>query len=254
MKIMNKWNFIKLKAPFNIRIYDKRRVELLVYSFPILILTASIYFFSSLIFLPRESKSSLQIAKESIGGNYVIGSKEDTNVLGLASEVSYYDKIRTDVGFIDIRVLTLEEIFTDYDSPLKYEADEFIKASEKYGMENWQLLPAIALAETVGCKTGSSHLERNCWGWGGSGVNRWTFTSYAEAIDLITYRLMRGYGNEHLDPKSIQPTYCGVTCQQWGWRWARGVDYYIRKINDYGVKYGLERTHETTNWSNPPGI
>jgi hypothetical protein len=105
------------------------------------------------------------------------------------------------------------------------------------------------MAETRGCQTGQSFEQRNCWGWGGSGSNRWEFNSFEEAIDVIASRMKRGYGNEHLNAKDIQPTYCGSTCMQWGWRWARGVNHYVIKINDVGEGYGIPRTNEITDWS-----
>jgi hypothetical protein len=162
---------------------------------------------------------------------------------------SQNNKIRTDVGFVDLRVLTLEDFFNHYGSPLADSSDEFIEACERYDIVNWQLLPAIGMAETIGCQTGFSYEQRNCWGWGGSEPNRWEFKTFAEAIDLISYRMIRGYGNNNMNAKDIQSTYCGRTCMQWGWRWAQGVDYYTKRINDFGEKYGLPRTNEIHDWS-----
>lgn len=155
-----------------------------------------------------------------------------------------YKKITSDIGFVDLRILALKDYFRYYNSPLEDYADDFILASEKYQMDNWQLLPAIALAETLGCRTGISHAQRNCWGWGGSGSNRVEFPSYDVAIDFITYRMVKGYTNKYLNAKDIQNTYCGQTCAKWGYRWARGVNYYVIKINDFGEKYSLPRTNE----------
>lgn len=174
--------------------------------------------------------------------------REDILVKGSISKRQCF-KIGTDVGFVDLRVLTLEDMFRYYESPLLDYSDEFIEASEKYDVKNWQLLPAIAMAETIGCKTGISHEQRNCWGWGGSGHNRWEFNSYDEAIDLIARNMINGYGNDRLNAKDIQSTYCGITCMEWGWRWAKGVDYYTRIINDFGEKYGLKRTNEINDWT-----
>lgn len=170
------------------------------------------------------------------------------NVQGILTR-SQITKVRTDVGFVDLRVLTLEDFFNHYGSPLTEDSDEFIEACERYEVINWQLLPAIAMAETIGCQTGYSYEQRNCWGWGGAEPNRWEFHTFAEAIDLITYRMIRGYGNNNMNAKDIQSTYCGRTCMQWGWRWAQGVDYYTKRINDFGEKYGLPRTNEIQDWS-----
>ncbi|MBU0975829.1 MAG: hypothetical protein ABIE03_01615 [Patescibacteria group bacterium] len=192
------------------------------------------------------SSSQADMMRESLEESIQSGSSDVVKGIYIKSDDK---KMRTDVGFVDLRILTLEDFFAAYESPLVDYSDEFIEACERYDVDNWQLLPAIAMAETSGCKTGYSHEQRNCWGWGGSEPNRWEFYTYEEAIDLITYRMKRGYGNKLLNAKDIQPTYCGQTCMEWGWRWAQGVDYYVKKINDFGQQYGLKRTHEIKNWS-----
>ncbi|MDD3648448.1 MAG: hypothetical protein PHS44_08205 [Candidatus Dojkabacteria bacterium] len=198
--------------------------------------------------VPAPSSGLLQegLLKTSIEESVQTGSEDIVKGVYIKSDDK---KMRTDVGFIDLRILTLEDFFRAYKSPLEDYSDEFIEACERYDVNNWQLLPAIAMAETAGCKTGYSHEQRNCWGWGGSEPNRWEFYTYEEAIDLITYRMKRGYGNKYLNAKDIQSTYCGQTCMEWGWRWAQGVDYYVRKINDFGQRYGLKRTHEIKDWT-----
>jgi len=173
----------------------------------------------------------------------LLATNNNANVQGSYTQTQV-NKIRSDVGFADLRVLTLEDFFNHYGSPLADYSDDFIEACERYEVENWQLLAAIAIAETAGCQTGISYEQRNCWGWGGAGENRWEFDSFDEAIDTITYLMIRGYTNEYMNARDIQNTYCGRNCAQWGWRWARGVNYYVFRINDFGEKYGLERTHE----------
>lgn len=177
-----------------------------------------------------------------------LGENTESDVKGIYTKREDYH-VRSDVGFVDLRVLTLEDFFRYYNSPLEGYSDEFIEASEKYNVVNWQLLPAIAMAETIGCQTGISYQQRNCWGWGGSGENRWKFYTFDDAIDIITSRMIEGYGNDRMNARDIQSTYCGRTCMQWGWRWAKGVDYYTQKINDFGEKYSLPRTNEITDWT-----
>jgi hypothetical protein len=201
--------------------------------------------------LKHSVQPSQQVLGETVSlyniGQYLVENKfENATFQG---QTPLGRKVRSDVGFVDLRILTLEDFFNSYNSPLAPHADEFIEASDRYGVENWQLLPAIGMAETRGCQTGLSHEQRNCWGWGGSEPNRWVFNSYEDAIDIITARMIKGYSNKYLNAKDIQPTYCGSTCMQWGWRWAKGVDYYVKKINDFGEKYKLPRTNEITDWS-----
>ncbi len=177
--------------------------------------------------------------------NYIeneVLAREENDVKGV--EQSRVDeKIGSDVGFIDRRVLALEDFFNAYGSPLASYSDEFIKACEKYDVKNWQLIPAIAIAETNGCQTDISYEQRNCWGWGGA--RRVNFHSFEQAIDTITKTMKATYGNRYLNPKDIQHGYCGRWCyESKGWKWAMGVNSYIYRINDFGEKYGLERTHE----------
>jgi hypothetical protein len=61
--------------------------------------------------------------------------------------------------------------------------------------------------------------------------------------------MVNGYGNDRLNARDIQSTYCGITCMEWGWRWASGVNYYTKKINEFGDKYGLAHTNEITDWT-----
>lgn len=177
----------------------------------------------------------------------IISNNSNHNVKGIYTK-SPKETIQSDVGFVDLRILTLEDFFNHYGSPLADYSDEFIESVEKYDVNNWQLLPAIAIAETNGCQTGTSYEQRNCWGWGGSGDNRWEFYTFEEAIDFITRSMIRGYGNERMNAKDIQSSYCGATCIPYGWKWARGINHYIIIINDLGEKYGLLRTNEIDNF------
>lgn len=254
MKILNNLFYYKSRIVSIFNGGDKRRFKAAFFSTLIIITTVLFNIVLNNIILENfalKKEFNIEFKQKEYESIEQILQQNKSDVKGVQSR-KWADNIRTDVGFIDVRVLALEEFFRHYNSPLEKEADEFIKAAEKYHVDNWQLLPAIGLAETKGCQTGISHQQRNCWGYGGSGENRWEFFSYAEAIDIITRLMKEGYSNAYLDPKSIQGTYCGRTCDEWGWRWARGVNYYIVKLNDFGEKYDLPRTHEVKDWSDPP--
>jgi len=174
-----------------------------------------------------------------------IASDLTSNIKGIFSHKEKKDDIiKTDVGFVDLRVVTLEEFFSFYGSPLGEYSDDFIEASERYNIENWQLLPAIAINETNGCQTGTSYHQKNCWGWGGGPQNRIVFDSLEDAIEIISYAMISSYGNERMNARDIQSTYCGQNCMEQGWKWAKGVNSYVKQINDYGEGYGLPRTNE----------
>lgn len=197
------------------------------------------------------ASATLQPLEKLVSIEDYIASELSSNIKGIFShKEKESERIKTDVGFVDLRVITLEDFFNSYGSPLEEYADDFIEASERYNIDNWQLLPAIAINETNGCQTGISYHQRNCWGWGGGPKNRIQFESFEDAIDTISYAMVSSYGNERMNPRDIQGTYCGPNCMEQGWKWARGVNSYVKQINNYGLNYGLERTNEITEF--PP--
>ena len=118
----------------------------------------------------------------------------------------------------DYRAHVLREYFKKYNSPLVDFAQEFVNACNKYqAPKDCTTLAAIAYVETKLCTLGFAAQQKNCWGFGGSGHNRITFNTYNEAIDYITKTLVSGYGNYYLqNPRLMQYTYCGITCNKWG--------------------------------------
>jgi hypothetical protein len=120
---------------------------------------------------------------------------------------------------IDYRAIVLNEFFRRNGSPLQGFGADFVAACDKYGAPfDCTTLPAIGYVETRLCNVPqSAHIQKNCWGWGGSGKNRITFKSYTEAINVITEKLVNAYGVKYmLDPKLMQKTYCGQHCNTWG--------------------------------------
>ncbi len=199
---------------------------------------------NSYLYNKYEKATSSENSIESIEHKLITSNQ---NVKG-EYETADNEKIRSDVGFADLRVLTLEDYFNHYKSPLSEYSDDFIEASEKYKIDNWQLLPAIAIAETNGCQTGESFEQKNCWGWGGAGNNRVVFDSFEQAIDIISSRMIRTYGNDRMNARDIQSTYCGTWCMRNGWKWAKGINFYVFRINDFGERYNLKRTNEIYNF------
>ena len=118
----------------------------------------------------------------------------------------------------DYRSLVLDEFFKRNNSPLQGFGKDFVVSCNKYDAPyDCTTLSAIAYVETRLCTSPTSHEQRNCWGFGGSGKNRITFSSYPEAIDLITNRLVNAYGSKYMtNPKLMQHTYCGPNCNAWG--------------------------------------
>jgi len=229
-----------------------RRFILIVLIIPFIFLTFIFKTYVSDSILPDNSYLYDKYEQTNAQDNYIesIEYKLISTNLNIKGEYEKAEnsKVRSDVGFADLRVLTLEDYFNHYNSALYEYSDDFIEASEKYNIDNWQLLPAIAIAETNGCQTGESFEQKNCWGWGGAGNNRVVFQSFEQAIDVISSRMIKTYGNDRMNARDIQSTYCGAWCMRNGWKWARGINYYVFRINDFGVKYGLARTNEIYNF------
>lgn len=118
----------------------------------------------------------------------------------------------------DYRARILDLYFKSNESPLYGYGSAFVTACDKYGAPaDCTLLPAIGQVETGLCRTASSQKQHNCWGYGGSGVNRIIYPNFDQAIDEITRRLMAGYGrNFFIDPEIGELVYCGAHCNTWG--------------------------------------
>lgn len=156
-----------------------------------------------------------------------------TQVLGESSPMRF--EMQTNEYSYRARVLDL--YFKKYDSPLYGYGQNFVDACEKYGApEHCTLLPAIAKVETDLCKTGISHAQYNCWGFGGSGENRFAYKSFEQSIDVVTARIMQGYGKGFFNnPNTGELAYCGDHCSGWG-EHVQGAQSEIRgiaKANEY---------------------
>lgn len=137
-----------------------------------------------------------------------------TEVLGESTPARFEMQVE---GY-SYRARVLDLYFQKSNSPLYGHGQDFVDACEKYGApSDCTLLPAIAKVETDLCKTGISHKQYNCWGFGGSGENRFEYASFEQSIDVITVRLIQGYGkNFFSDPNIGELAYCGRHCNNWG--------------------------------------
>lgn len=144
--------------------------------------------------------------------------------------------VNTDM--IDWRAYVLDEYFRAIGSPLVGMGEQFIKRCKQYNASGCVAIVAIAGAETDYCKYKPSQAIYNCWGFGGSGPNRMKFDSFADAIDLITFRLANRYPDEFLrNPKISEDFYCGrdLECAHWG----NNVHGHISAINQFSRSLGF---------------
>lgn len=125
----------------------------------------------------------------------------------------------------DLRVAYLKYFFRKYNSVLYEHAEVFVKKADENGFD-YRLLPAIAMQESNLCKA-IIEGSYNCWGWGiyGSTVTR--FSSYPEAINVISKGIKSGYIDKGLTtPDQIMSKYTPSS----NGSWAHGVNTFLKVI------------------------
>jgi hypothetical protein len=152
-------------------------------------------------------------------------TRPDFNILGVSSDNQYLNTQNGTLiqssfltaGYKDYRAYILDLYFELYGSPLKGYGSDFIIACDKYGLsKDCTVIPAIAYVETGLCTLGISAKQFNCWGYGGSGKNRFVYKNFSESIENVTNRMASGYGTALLDPVGMAHEYCGPDCGKWG--------------------------------------
>lgn len=164
-----------------------------------------------------------------------LSSYEPSNVLGI-NTINKTGKITFDLVSTDIRTKVLEEYLTSIRSPLVGQASIFIEMADKYKLDKWGLLPAIAMIETNGCRAENQrgYGIKNCWGWRRNGKDI-RFSTWEDSIENITKSLSKF----STDPFSIQPSYC-PPCEATGNDlWAKGVVSELKNINEISKKYNV---------------
>lgn len=127
---------------------------------------------------------------------------------------------------VDFRVKTLRIFLEKYSSPLSNYADTFVEEADKNGLD-WKLLAAISGVEsTFGQQI--PYNSYNAWGWGIYGTNAIYFSSWEEAIKVISKGLSENYikrlGTD--DVYSIGRMYAASPT------WASRVTYFMDRIAD----------------------
>lgn len=130
---------------------------------------------------------------------------------------------------LDDRAVVLSQYLAKFDSPLQYHAQDFINASDAYGLD-WKMLPAIAGVES----TFGKHIPGgyNAWGWGVYGTQAIYFSSWKAGMFTIAKGLRENYLDKGLtDPYLINPVYASST--SWGWK----VDYFMKEIESFAKQF-----------------
>lgn len=132
---------------------------------------------------------------------------------------------------MDSRVLAIEMLLQQFNSPMLPYAEVFVREADKNG-NDWRLIVSIS-----GVESGFGRVipkdTFNGWGWkGGPNGTFSKFDSWEHAIIHITNRLAEGYG-KNITPMKMESTYC-PPCGATGMHiWARGVETYMYMLDYY---------------------
>ncbi len=178
------------------------------------------------------------------------GSTDDSNVQGIFKSlgqdatprniqmVEYEKDFSFQIYKTDYRALVIDYYLEINDSPLAGLGRKFVESCDKYGAPaDCTVVVGIAKAETDLCRYGPSQQQKNCWGFGGSGPNRYIFKTYSDGIDLVTDRLVNGYGPYYMiNPNAMEMTYCGnrPSCATWGEK----VQSAMNELNSLSIQLG----------------
>lgn len=129
---------------------------------------------------------------------------------------------------LDPRAKILANYFKKYNSPLENQAQDFIDAADRFGMD-WKLVPAISGVEST---FGKNSYGYNAWGWGIYGNNRLGFSSWKDGINTVSEGLRKNYLDKGLtNPYSMNRIY--AASPTWGSR----VTYFMNDMEKFAGNY-----------------
>lgn len=145
----------------------------------------------------------------------------------LAQEQNQQNQIKT--RKIDSRAQVLQAYLAKYNSPLQYQAQDFIDAADEYNLD-WKLVAAIAGTEsTFGKRIPGGY---NAWGWGIYGDQRIYFKSWRDGIFTVSEGLRKNYFNKGLtDPYTINRVYAASPT------WGAKVSYFLADMERFQKEY-----------------
>ena len=125
---------------------------------------------------------------------------------------------------LDPRAKVLANYFASKNSPFEYQAQDFVDAADKYGLD-WKLVPAISGVEST---FGKAAYGYNAWGWGIYGDQALGFNSWKDGIETVSAGLKTGYIDKGLtNPYSINKVY--AASPTWGSR----VNFFLNDIDKF---------------------
>jgi hypothetical protein len=133
---------------------------------------------------------------------------------------------------VDKRLVVLQNYLSQFNSPLKEHAQDFLDAADNFGVD-WRLIPAIAGVEsTFGKAIPGGHdpqyTSYNGWGWGVYGNHLISFKNWREAIFAVTKGVKEGYINQGLtDPLAMNKKYASSPV------WGEHVTYFLSDMDGF---------------------
>jgi len=136
---------------------------------------------------------------------------------------------------LDRRAQILQSYLTKFNSPLTYQAQNFVDAADAYNLD-FRLVAAIAGVESTFGKFIPGGY--NAWGWGVYGNQAVYFKSWEEGIFTVSKGLRENYLNKGLnDPYAINRAYAASPV------WGSKVSYFLQdmekfqnQVNSLGLK------------------
>ena len=137
-----------------------------------------------------------------------------------------------EVNKMDPKAEILSAYLSKHNSPMQYNAQDFIDAAKEYDLD-WRLLPSIAGVEsTFGKKIPGGY---NAYGWGVYGTNRIYFKSWRDGMFTVAKGLRERYVNRGLtNPYAMNRIY--AASPEWGWK----VSYFMNDLEKFAQKYHTE--------------
>jgi hypothetical protein len=137
---------------------------------------------------------------------------------------------------VDKRAQIIKDYLAKHNSPLEDNAQDFVDAADKYGLD-WRLVVSIAGTEsTFGKFIPGGHdplyTSYNGWGWGVYGDNVLKFKSWREAIFTISQGLKEDYVDKgYTEPFSMNKKYAASKT------WGSKVSYFMNDLEKFAKNY-----------------
>lgn len=146
---------------------------------------------------------------------------------------------------LDNKAKILAEYLARFDSPLQYHAQDFIDASENFGLD-WKMLPAIAGVESTFGKQIPGGF--NAWGWGVYASQAIYFNSWKEGIFAVAKGLRENYLDKGLnDPYAINRMYAASPF------WGGKVTYFMQDLEKFANEF-VDKTPQLPILDKTPDI